>query len=48
MSKEKAAQLLKEILEPIYFKMDKKWTTEDDNKVSNLINELEGITKDTK
>ena len=45
MSKEKAAELLKDILKPLYFKVDKKWTIKDDNKVSNLINELEDITK---
>jgi len=41
MNKEKAADLLKDILKPLYFKIDKKWTPEDDNKVYNLINELE-------
>ena len=48
MSKEKAAKLLKDILEPLYFKIDKKWTAEDDNKILNLIIELEETTKDTK
>ena len=46
MSKENAANLLKDILKPLYFKIDKKWTIEDDNKVSNLINELERVSKD--
>ena len=48
MSKEQAAELLKDILKPLYFKIDKKWTIEDDDKVSNLINELEKISKDIK
>lgn len=48
MSKEKAAELLKDILKPLYFKVDKEWTIEEDNKVSNLINELEEISKDIK
>ena len=45
MSKENAAKLLKDILEPLYFKIDKKWTAEDDNKICNLINELEEVIK---
>ncbi len=45
MSKEKAAELLKDILKPLYFKVDKKWTSEDDNKIDKLVNELEQINK---
>jgi len=45
MSKENAADLLKDILKPLYFKIDKKWTSEDDDKVSNLINALEQLNK---
>ena len=45
MSKENAADLLKDILKPLYFKIDKKWTIEDDDKVYNLINALEKASK---
>jgi hypothetical protein len=43
MSKEKAEEILKDILKPLYFKIDKKWTIEDDNRVSNLIEEIEDV-----
>jgi len=46
MSKAKATELLKDILKPLYFKIDKKWTVEDDAKVSNLINALEKVSRD--
>ena len=43
MSKEKAEEILKDILKPLYFKIDKKWTIEDDNRISNLIKEIEDV-----
>ncbi|MGB9979514.1 hypothetical protein [Methanobacterium sp.] len=45
MSKEKDEEILKDILKPLYFKVDKKWTKEDTNKISNLIDELEDLNK---
>lgn len=43
MSNEKAEEILRDILKPLYFKIDKKWTDEDNNKISALINELKTI-----
>lgn len=43
MSNEKAEELLKDILKPLYYRIDKKWTPEDDSKISILINELKTI-----
>ena len=40
MSNEKAEEILKEILKPVYNRIDKKWTSEDDTRVSNLIKEI--------
>ena len=39
-SKEKAAELLKDIYKLLYFKIDKKQAIENANKPSNLINKL--------
>jgi len=43
MSSEKAEELLKDMLKPVYYRIDKKWTPEDDNKISAIINELRKI-----
>ena len=40
MSNERAEEILKEILKPVYNRIDKKWTSEDDNRVTNLIKEI--------
>ncbi len=40
MGNEKAEEILKEILKPVYNRIDKKWTSEDDNRVTNLIKEI--------
>ena len=40
MSNEKAEEILKGILKPLYYRIDKKWTSEDDNRVANLIKEI--------
>ena len=43
MSSEKAEELLKYMLKPLYYKINKKWTPEDDDKISTVINELRRI-----
>lgn len=43
MSSEKAEELLKDMLKPLYYRTDKKWTPEDDDKISTVINELRKI-----
>lgn len=40
MSNEKAEEILKEILKPVYNRIDKKWTNEDDTRITNLIKEI--------
>lgn len=43
MGSEKAEELLKDMLKPLYYRIDKKWTPEDDDKITAIINELRGI-----
>ena len=47
MSSEKAEELLKDMLKPLYYRIDKKWTPEDDGKVSTIINELKRICNES-